>query len=152
MSTTTNIITSMQAFLHNKGANTSDARDTVSSVFNQWDIAINTYGDNFIGSYAPTVNCKLVGANICTANAVIIGNTSGNFITYTVNTNGVTAATLNCEADLAANIAVNSVQALTVNTANSFVDAGEIVLITVSTEAAADSNVVQHMTLRFEAV
>ena len=149
MSVTTNVITKQKQSYYNAGDNASvvdTAVDNMAAII----VPVNTYGDNCVACFAPTVACTLTNCTVAAGDADIIGNTAGNAVTYTVNCNAVTCATLNCEADLAANVAAGSSQAMTVNSLAGVLTAGQVVLITVSTEAAADSNVAQTVTLHLE--
>lgn len=146
MSVTTNIVAKMKQLFYNAGDNSNAVSDAVD-IFNDFEVTLFLNTDNSIVCYSPPVDCKLVGAKILAGVTNITCNTAANTTVYTINTNGVTVNTFNTDAK-SADIGAGTAYNLTVNTVNSFVDAGEICKVTLVNDQAGD-DFPQHIALRF---
>lgn len=140
MSVATNIVTKLKQLAYNAGSNSNSVDTAVDQLMDyRIAIAVPTAAGMMGGAnlnaqandtavLAIDANSKLVGCNFSAATATT--NTAADDIVITVRTNGATAATYNSNAAAQGACAANGVVAFSVNTTNSFVDAGESITIT----------------------
>jgi hypothetical protein len=136
MSVTTNIVAKFKQLFHAAGANSNSVSDAIDALNDFYiDLKIPNGFDGNAASAAANasvtvpvfVDAKLIGAKLSTTTA--IANTTGDDVVITVATNGVTVATFNSNAAVSGAVAANGVANITVTTTNSFVDAGEKILV-----------------------
>jgi len=158
MTTTSNLIQKQKQAGH-AAASTSNAVSDAVDVLNDFYLTVQlptgsdgnttvTAANDSVAVSVP-LDCKLQNAYL-TATAAIT-NTAGDTILVNVATNGVAAITFDSD-DLAATAAANSATALTVNTVNSFVDIGEVVLVSYTMEDNTNNYLEGILTLGFRRV
>lgn len=142
MSDVTDAVTAILAKQRQRNYNAAsvgsdDVRDALE-VMNTKELHFPLSADDSNTGYSVMAeeNLKLESAVFLCTGAVGIGNAAGNTVIFSVSVNGVEAVNVNTEAG--DNVAAGGVFTLTVNTANSFVDGGETVQITTTTDEAAD--------------
>lgn len=155
MSVTTNIVQKLKQFCYNAGDNAA-AVHTATEALSDMIVAVRvpngtdgnayTAAENSSVTLTMPVDCKLQSAYFCTT--AVCDSTAGNTKTLTVNTNGWTAVSFYSDA-LAANAAVNSVMTLTTNTINSYVDAGEAVVVEYKNQTVGSNALMGTLVLSF---
>lgn len=109
------------------GGDVSDVKDMAERLF-QWEVVLPAVSGtaNTNVTYSPATNCKLVGAKFIPTAAT--ASTAANTVFLAINTNGVEVCNDNTDGDSLNALAAMTVETLTVNTANSFVDADEDII------------------------
>ncbi len=165
MSDITNVIAKQKQLYHNAGANSSATSDAVDSI-NDFFITVKlptgsdgnttvTAANDSVATTAP-VDCKLVSAYFATTPTITStaggrASTSGpatDTININVQTNGVAVVNFNSD-NLAAASGANAVVTLTVNSVNSFLDAGEVCLIDYNMEDNTNNYIEGELVLGF---
>lgn len=155
MSVTTNIVTKFKQLFYNAGT-TPDLVDSAIDAMDDIIVAIKVPSGNdgnaasaavnSAMSFALPVDTKLIGAKMSTTNA--IDNAAADTINLNVAVNGIVAVAFDSDA-LAATLAANTVTNLTVNTVNSFLDAGEVCIVSYLQQVAANNYLDGIVTLQF---
>lgn len=136
MSVTTNVVAKFKQLFHNAGTTSnavSDAVDALNDFYITVQLPVGYDGNTAAAAANAAVtvpvfaDSKLLGAKLSATTAMT--NTAGDDVVLTVATNGVTVCTYNSNAAATGAIAANGVSNLTVTTTNSFVDAGEKILV-----------------------
>ena len=153
MSDTTNVIAKQKALYHDaNSSNVSDAVEAMHDIIINVKLPTGSDGNAAVGAaddslvVTTPVDAKLVSAYF--AATVSITNEAANTIALTIKTNGETAVSFDSD-DLAATVAANAIAELTVNAANSFLDAGEVCLIAYTQQQVAENYLEGELVLTF---
>lgn len=156
MSVTTNIVAKFKQLFHSAGTTSnavSDAVDALNDIYIAVKVpdASKCPGGNAANATNSSItltlpiDTKLVSAYMTSTNA--IDNDAADTIFVNVSVNGVAAIAF--DSDATAGIAANAAAALTVNTVNSYLDAGEPCIISYAQQTAAKNFIDGVVTLAF---
>lgn len=158
MSVTTNILTKWKEFFYNTGSSEIAVSNAVTN-FHSTTLSVklptgtdgNTAAAAANGSLVLTVpvDCKL-SASYYANGPVALTNATGDDIVVTVSTNGIACSTYNTNAAAQGAVAANAIGTFSTNTVNSYVDAGEKILVVYTmadnTNNYLNGNLILHLT------
>jgi hypothetical protein len=121
-----NVIVKFKQLFYNAGANSAVVNDAVDGIMDTDYVATVSGATNMANAAVtiiPSKDIQLISCKMVPRTAIL--NTAADDIVVSIKTNGVTVGTYNSNATASGAVAADAIHTISINTTNSFVDAGE---------------------------